>query len=377
MLGPPVTDHDPTPQPMTITSGIAMLYYCYDVGYEIQFSGLNRVRGKRTQQSTLSFTHPTPSYIQYKTAPLLIRLGKRRMFIDSHEYVVSIDAKIYDFGVITIRFVFPISGTMTHLHVLSSTLNENKTIRDKFEKELEKIRADIISNIVEPRNNATDDWEEYTIFMVHDIDQPVDATMLVDECGVMLANILRTDKNLSQAEIQEALKNPLSYRKSDLTLIDWNAAFIFDPEASYDIPDVIEFAVIQLLELRLYDRIMDTIIDDAYDTLVPSRFSIFPFSKTLRKLSQIKLDISEIIDRLENYLKLIGDLYLVKVYTTASNRFYLERWKSAVRSKLATIESLYTASWERTQTRRMVILETAIVVLFIIDIILIILEFFK
>ncbi|UCG91662.1 MAG: hypothetical protein JSV97_11375 [candidate division WOR-3 bacterium] len=361
-------------QALTITEGTAMVYYCYDVGYEIRLSGLERVRGKRTQQSFLSFTRLMPPYIQYKTPPLLIRLGKKRMSIDGKEFTVSIDAKIYDFGVITVRFVFPISGSLNQLQSLNFTLIENKTLRDKVMKEFKKIRSDILSSIVEPRSNFLDDWEEYTIFMVHGFNPDIGAAVLLNEYSTALAQLLRTDRNLSRNEIDEALKNPLSYREGDLTLIDWSTAFIFDPEKSYDIPDVIEFAVIQLLELRLYDDILDTIIDDAYDTLVPARFSISPFSGTLKKLSQIKLDISEIVDRLENYLKLIGDLYLAKIYTTASKRFYLEHWKSAVRGKLATIESLYTASWERTQTKRMVILETAIVVLFIIDIILIIIE---
>jgi len=65
-------------------------------------------------------------------------------------------------------------------------------------------------------------------------------------------------------------------------------------------------------------------------------------SSVLDRLSRMKLDISEVIDRLENYLKLIGDLYLAKVYQAASSRFYLDRWKLAVREKHSVIESLYT-----------------------------------
>jgi hypothetical protein len=176
--------------------------------------------------------------------------------------------------------------------------------------------------------------------------------------------------------MSEALKNPLSYYDNDLTLIDWNTALIFDLNASYDVPDVIEFALIQLLELRLYDHMLDKIIDSAYDSLPPLRYRIFPFSRALENIARIKLDISEIVDRLFYHLKLIGDVYLAKVYETASRRFYVEHWKSAVRSKLATIESIYRESWSRIQTNRMILLELAIVVLFIIDIILILIELF-
>lgn len=364
-------------QSLTITSGSVMLYYCFDAGYEIQISQLEKIRGKTARQSLLSYTRLTPPYIQYKTPPLLIHLGKRRISIDGHECAMSIDAKVYDFGVITIRFVLPISCDLGELCPLSRSLTENKVLRKRAATEFLKIRDDIAQSVTKPRGDAEKHLEDYAIFMIQEFNRAVDASELLENYGVELARILREETDLSQDEMSEALKNPLSYRHNDLTLIDWNSTFIYDPEASYDVPDVIEFALIQLLELRLYDQMLDVLVDEAYDVLIPIKQRIFPFSRTLRNLSEIKLDISEIIDRLEYHLKLIGDLYLAKVYQTASKRFYLEHWKSAVRQKLTTIESIFNESWGRLQTNRMVILEAAIVILFIVDIILILIEVFR
>ncbi len=178
--------------------------------------------------------------------------------------------------------------------------------------------------MTKPRDDAEKHLEHYAIFMIQEFNRAVDASELLENYGIELVRILREEIDLSRDEMREALKNPLSYRHNDLTLIDWNSTFIYDPEASYDVPDVIEFALIQLLELRLYDQMLDLLVDEAYDVLIPIKQRIFPFSRTLRNLSGIKLDISEIIDRLEYHLKLIGDLYLAKVYQTASKRFYLE-----------------------------------------------------
>ena len=364
-------------EPPKITKGIALLYYCFDVGYEILISHLEKIRGKIARQSLLSYTRLTPPYIQYKVPPLLIRLGKRRIIIEGKEFNMLLDAKVYDFGVITIRFVLPVSGVIDQLYELCRLLTESKALRKRAISEFLKIRSDVIQAVIKPREVAENDLEDYAIFMVQEFDQELIASDLLDKYSVELARILKGEKNLSSTRAKEAVKNPLSYYENDLTLIDWNSTFIFDPESSYDVPDVIEFALIQLLELRLYDQMLDAIIDDAYDTIVPARFRLFPFSRTLQNLTQIKLDISEIVDRLEKHLKLIGDIYLAKVYDTASQRFYLENWKSAVRSKLSTIESIFNVSWDRTQTNRMIILETAIVVLFIIDIVLILLGFFK
>jgi hypothetical protein len=306
---------------------------------------------------------------------LLIRLGKKRVVIEGTESSISVDAKVYDFGVITIRFAIPISGSFDRLNELSTLLTESVTLRKKAISEFKKIRIDILQSIVKPREGAEQDLEDYAIFMIQKLSQPVTAAELLKNYKAELAEILREEKGLSKSEVEDALKNPLSYRDNDLVLIDWHGAFILDPEASYDVPDVIEFALIQLLELRLYDQMLDKIVDEAYDTLTPIGYRIFPFSKVLQNLSRMKLDISEIIDRLMYNLKLIGDLYLAKVYETASNRFYLERWQSAVRQKQTTIESIYNDLWTRIQTNRMIILEAAIVILFIIDIVLIVIEF--
>jgi hypothetical protein len=362
---------------LKITDGIAMLYYCFDAGYEIQLAGLEKIRGKTARQSFLSYKRLTPPYIQYKVPPLLIRLGKKRIVIQNNTFNAMVDAKVYDFGVITIRFTLPLSCTIDQLNRFSTLLTESAVLRKKAIMEFLKIRSDIMPSIIKPRDNAEKDLEDYAIFMVESFDRSITIDDLLKNYALELAGILREEKNLSRIEIEDALKNPLSYHENDLTLIDWNSTFIFDPEASYDVPDVIEFALIQLLELRFYDHMLDTILDSAYDTLVLIRYRVFPFSKTLQDLSRIKLDISEIIDRLIYHLKLIGDLYLAKVYEKASRRFYLEQWKSAVRSKLSTIESIYNELWSRIQTNRMIILEVAIVLLFVIDIILILIEFFR
>lgn len=361
---------------MLITKGMAMLYYCFDVGYEIHISQLEKIRGKTARQSFLSYSRLTPPYIQYKVPPLLIRIGKRRVNIDNKEMAILVDAKIYEFGVITIRFTLPINGDLNHLHETSIHLTESKVLRKKAMAEFLKIKSDILQSISNPRENPEEDLEDYAIFMIQEFERPVNISELLKDYGSALARVLRGEKNLSTARINDALKNPLSYYDNDLTLIDWNAALIFDPEVSYDIADVTEFALIQLLELRLYDHMLDTIIDNAYDAFIPIRYRIFPFSKTLQNLSRIKLDISEIIDHLMYHLKLIGDLYLAKVYETASQRFYLEQWKSAVRGKLSTIASIYNELWARIQTNRMIVLEIAIVVFFFIDIILILIELF-
>jgi hypothetical protein len=296
------------------------------------------------------------------------------LLIGNKEEDIIVDVKIYGFGVVTIRLSIPLRGNLEDLVNKSGQFVGNETLKKCAVEQLKETVGIIYGTIVKPQEKAENEWEDYYIFWVNETEEEENAEDIMKNWKDTIAHILRSEKTMSKSEIEDSLKYPLSYYGNDLTLIDWNASFIYDPTKSYDIPDVIEFAVIQLLELRLYDSYLDVAIARAYSEVGETLFKKFlPISLTLNKLSQIKLDISEMVDRLENYLKLIGDLYLAKIYGAASSRFYLDRWKSAVREKLNVIETLYSKTWERSQTSKMVIFEIAVIILFIIDVIILIL----
>ena len=58
---------------------------------------------------------------------------------------------------------------------------------------------------------------------------------------------------LSVAERQDVTQRHFSYGEDDLVVVDWNAAFVYEPSGSRDIPDILEIANAQLLEFRYYD----------------------------------------------------------------------------------------------------------------------------
>ncbi|MCM8817625.1 MAG: hypothetical protein NC913_09005 [Candidatus Omnitrophica bacterium] len=362
---------------MRIIDGHLMMYWCFDVADEIDLGLLETNLGSQAEKALLSGTRIIPGYVQYRIPPLLLKLGKQKL---NSGIEILAEMKIYEFGVITIRFTSKIEGELQSLVQLNRYVQESVEIRNLAIEWLNKTIEKIIPAAIRPTKSPESDWEDYVIFWIHGFDNMVDSNTLLKDYGDTISRILRAEEKLSSQEKEDALKYALSYYEDDLTLIDWSSAFVYDPQKTYDILDVVEFAVIQLLELRVYDSILDKAIENAYDDLAAQRkrkLKIVTISSVLSRLSRIKLDISDVIDRLENFLKLVGDLYLAKVYTAASNRFYLDRWKMAVRNKLNVIESLYAKEWERFQTSRMVVAEIAIVVLFIIDIILILFEVIK
>ncbi len=362
---------------MRIEDGYLMLYFCFDIADEINIHTLEKILGSQAEKAFLSRTTILPEYLQYKSPPLLIKLGEE---ILPGGLVSLVEVKLYEFGVITIRFTSQIQGEIEKLISLNRFIQGNIGIKNIAIEYLKKITDTVMPAAVRPARSPESDWEDYAIYWVQSFDEGVDSQSLLKNYGNCISRVMRAEEKLSGSEIEDACKYQLSYHGDDLTLIDWSSAFVYDPRKTYEVIDVIEFAVIQLLELRLYDSILDRSIENAYDDLAAirqRRLKIVAISSVLGRLSRMKLDISEVIDRLENYLKLIGDLYLARIYQAASSRFYLDRWKLAVREKLSVMEFLYTKEWERLQTNRMVIAEIAIVVLFVIDIILILFEVIK
>ncbi|MEM5798386.1 MAG: hypothetical protein QXG26_03225 [Candidatus Aenigmatarchaeota archaeon] len=354
---------------LEIEEGILMSYWCFDISDEIFINEIEKLLGKKAETTMLVCRKLTPEYVQYKTPPLFIRLGKEK--IGKSDW--SIDIKIYDFGDIIIRASTEIKGSTNEITKFFNQVEPE--LKKKIDAVLGKITEEIKNYIHKPPLKIARASTSYNIFFVHKFGKGLKPKELIERYGSEIAHLLRYEtKGLSEQEIKDVLKMSLSYYAEDLTIIDFNSALVYDPRKSYDVPDVLEYAIIELTELRMYDDLLDKVIETAYDELGKKRF--FGSGAILNKLSQIRLDISEVIEKVENYIKLIDDSYLGKVYASASNRFYLEKWKISVKEKMELLESLYAKNWERLQTRRMLWLETSIVALFILDVILIFYEIF-
>jgi hypothetical protein len=138
-----------------------------------------------------------------------------------------------------------------------------------------------------------------------------------------------------------------------------------------DVRAVLEFANVELLEMRILDEQLDQALDEGYEALTrkPRRLSL-PGShdKDMTHIAQLQVDSALIFERVTNTLKLLGDQYLARVYRLASQRFHLEAWDASILRKLQTLESIYSKMSDRAGTRRMEVLEWIIIILIALSI---------
>ena len=93
--------------------------------------------------------------------------------------------------------------------------------------------------------------------------------------------------------------------------------------------------------------------------------------ETLVELRELRIDLARYADELSNTTKFFGDWHLARVYETIASRFHLVDWHRNVDEKLRTLDDLYQIMQHDQSNRWMLILESTIVLLFIIDLILI------
>ena len=89
-----------------------------------------------------------------------------------------------------------------------------------------------------------------------------------------------------------------------------------------------------------------------------------------RELREIRVDLARLSDELSNITKFFGDWHLARIYQGLSSRFHLSDWHRTIDEKLKTLDDLYQLLRAEQNNRWMLILETSIVLLFVIDLVI-------
>ena len=137
----------------------------------------------------------------------------------------------------------------------------------------------------------------------------------------------------------------------------------------------LEFANAQLLELRVYDAVLDAELPVMYDHVAEARQRRLPlptrrFQSVLSQLQTRVADVTEIIERSENALKVTDDVYLARVYGAALELFRATSWRRGIERKLEIVRSTYAMLNGEAQIARAELLELAVVLLILTELVL-------
>lgn len=193
------------------------------------------------------------------------------------------------------------------------------------------------------QNVETTFKEEYTLYCVNEYEG--DPKKFIAH-GDRIAALIKSESiKLSQAEIDKTLADGmLQYAADDVTIVDWDGAFIFDIHADWqDTVDILEISNINLLRLRHLDQQLDERLDAMSGLL--GRVPKIKGQEVRQMMSDLmKLRAQSVIEfeHAERDIQLIGDWYAGRLYTLASKKLHLERWRQSIRQVLASLEGMST-----------------------------------
>jgi hypothetical protein len=189
----------------------------------------------------------------------------------------------------------------------------------------------------------------------------------------LVARLLRSEHDaLSEQEIGDALANRISFGVEDVAIVDWNAALLYDKEPE-DVRSVLEYANLQLLEMRYLDGGLDRALDRAYEVMSRPRPRTLRLPGTarteLRRIARMQVEAAVLFESVGNALKLTGDQYLARLYRATAQRFRLAEWNSTILRKLETVEGIYEKAHDHSANVRMEMLEWIIILLIAFEIV--------
>lgn len=356
--------------------GEVILYRLYDVGYEIDLEqAFSRLAGNAPERARP--VRGEAQAIQIANPPVTLALGNERIPIGADEIEAQLSARIFDFGVISLRarVVLPASQAWSSFVHFGTQVANSPEWRDLFRR----VRTNLIERLGPAIRQPGDSpvIEDYVVFRIDRLADESGAKLCPDVLGEgeIASLLLGESRPLAPAARRDLLSPRFSFYEDDLLVMTWSAALVVEPVPDdTDVQYVIEFANAQLLELRYYDSRLDDELPRMYDRIEEARHGFHllgrRYSRLLSQLQTRVAEATELIERTENALKVTDDVFLARVYAAALEVFRSRTWRAGVDGKLAIVRDAYSMLNAESQARRAEVLEVVIVLLILIELVL-------
>jgi len=356
-----------------VTRGYFRMLNFFDIAEAIDLEKLRALLGSKAAPRSPGFVHLTPEYAQAQNAPLEEALEP--VTLSSGEKLGG-KIKYYWFGVASVELTTPFQCDLNALcgdsYRWMNAPEVEKAAEDMLRARLQRFQPALIK----PSSKWLD--EDYLVIDIqsasHEDGRPPTAKELLTQYGDQITELVRGELTpLSAAERDEILRDALSYYPTDLIVVGWAAALVYDkPDATSAIIDLLEYANTQLLEFRYYDEVLTSLLSNVYSSLEgrESFLSRWRLPRRAGRLNRLRLDIMDLAERTEYAVKFISDTYYARVYRLISSKIGVEDYKALVSEKLKTAGELYEFMVSQFNERRMFALELVVAVLVALDVIL-------
>jgi hypothetical protein len=356
-----------------ITRGYFRILNFFDIAEAIDLDKLRALLGSKAAPRSPGFVHLTPEYAQAQNPPLEELVEP--VPLSSGEKLGG-KIKYYWFGVASVELTTPFQCDLNALcgdsYRWMNAPEVEKAAEDMLRARLQRFQPALIR----PSSKWLD--EDYLVIDMqsasHEDGRPPNAEELLKQYGDQITELVRGELTpLSAAERDEILRDALSYYPTDLIVVGWAAALVYDkPDATSAIIDLLEYANTQLLEFRYYDDLLTRLLSNVYSSLEghDGFLSRWRLPGRAGRVNRLRLDIMDLAERTEHAVKFISDTYYARVYRLSAAKIGVEDYRTLVDEKLKTAGELYEFMVSQFNERRMFVLELVVAILVLLDVIL-------
>lgn len=353
-----------------IQKGSVLVYRIFDIAEEID---VNRAR-TLLQNIKGPDVFRVPKFIDrgliVKSQPLAFDLGRVDVKLECGAFAMEVIGKVRDYGVLSLIYEIPLPpGTdWNRLVAIAADLEEGSEIDEIAQAQAREVSQRIAAALKKP--NSWDVFEDYIIYNLEKFEGDTTAHNLLERADVPALLLAEDDTEIAHATRRSILENTYQYAVGDLVLVEWNSALVVEEVPSRDVADILEFAVTHLLEMRFYDDLLDRRLAQLYDDIERSKDSVLraPFAQIYQDASARYIEFSELTERVENSLKVVGDFYLATVYRAATRRFRLNDWQQDITRKMNLLAQVSSLLQGEVNIRRSHWMEVTVIVLIAFEI---------
>jgi hypothetical protein len=361
-----------------VRAGQVVALRLFNLANEIDLGRAEQLWARRVQRATArSRLVGTPSKaVSFGVPPLALALDPVSLEVGGKSVTAVASVRLYDFGiaVLTLRLAAEELSWSDFTGLVNDTdaAIGPAAVTDIWDKLLTQLR-DLLGEALDGPT-AAPLQEDYLIALVDAFDAPLSAEAL--QARVDLVPLLSGElRPLSEGAERDLMRQRFSYHPDDLVVITWDRAFIYEPQQETDVVDVLEMANAQLLEMRVYDEMLDDELPRMHRLVEAARrrtalIASRRYDRLARRLHTLVAEVTVLAERVDNALQVTEDVYLARVYAAAMELFRVPNVIKAVDRKLAIIREVYTALQSDAAGARAELLEIAILVLIVVEIVL-------
>lgn len=344
--------------------GTCYVMFAFEMGLSIDLDGAAQMIKEGVERTRFRRNRKSPKYFDYDPPPLRVTQSGHQLNVAKFFTKPQVELTVFDFGACSVSYEVDISGPVGHLIELSEVLYDNAALLADARERVSQLAEQIQGAIQRPRFGESS--EDFSIYHFEEFEGDIGAKDILESFPTEFARLLRAESDeLGDEEVRDALQTRTTYGTSDLAVIDWNGALFFGSNVE-DVRAVLDFCNVELLEMRFLDEQLDDYLERAYNMLTTGKKG----EADLRRVARLQVDSAILYEAVENALKLLGDQYLARVYSLASQRFHLPEWNSSIRRKLDTLDSIYQKLSDMAGQRRSESLEWVIIGLIMAEILL-------